>query len=74
MSALERNPQDPALTLHKVLGLASTGEESREAREPLEWGLASPEATRAGPLGYRRKTRAPAATRENPGGFALQAR
>ena len=31
MSALERNPQVPAPTPHKVLGPASTGEESREA-------------------------------------------
>ena len=49
-------------------------EESREAPEQLEWGLASPEATRTGPLGHRRKTRAPASTRENPGGSPLQAR
>ena len=28
---------------------ASTGEEYREAREQLAWGLAFPEATRAGP-------------------------
>ena len=32
------------------------------------------EATRAGPSGPHRKSRAPAATRENPGGFPLQAR
>ena len=32
------------------------------------------EATRAGPRGPRRKSRAPAATRENPGGSPLQAR
>ena len=35
MSALERNPQVPALTPHKVLGPATTGEESREAPEQL---------------------------------------
>ena len=40
----------------------------------LAWGLAFPEATRAGPWGPRRKSRAPAATRENPGGSPLQAR
>ena len=34
---------------HKVLGPASTGEESREAPEQLTWELAFPEATRAGP-------------------------
>ena len=33
----------------QVLGPASTGEESREAPEQLAWGLAFPEATRAGP-------------------------
>ena len=37
MSALERNPQVPAPTPHKVLGPASTGEESREAAEELAW-------------------------------------
>ena len=40
MSALERNPQVPALTPPKVLGPASTEEESREAPEQLAWGLA----------------------------------
>ena len=49
MSELERNPQVPAPTPHKVLGPASTGEESREAPEQLAWGLSFPEATRAGP-------------------------
>ena len=33
MSSLERNPQVPARTPHKVLAPASTGEESREAPE-----------------------------------------
>ena len=74
MSALEKHPQVPAPTQHKVLGPGSTGEESREAHEQLAWGLAFPEATRAGPRGPRRKSRAPAATRENPGGSQLQAR
>ena len=49
MSALERNPQVPAPTPHKVLGPGIDGEESREAPEQLAWGLAFPEATRAGP-------------------------
>ena len=49
MSALERNAQVPAPTLHKVLGPASTGKEALEAPELLAWGLAFPEATRAGP-------------------------
>ena len=44
MSALERNPQVPTLTPHKVLPPASTGEESREAPEQLAWELAFPEA------------------------------
>ena len=52
----------------------SNGEESRVAPEPLAWGLAFPEATRAGPGGPHHKARAPAATRENPGGSPLQAR
>ena len=74
MSALERNPQVPAPTPHKVLGPGIDGEESREAPEELAWGLAFPEATRTGPCGPRRKSRALATTRENPGGLALQAR
>ena len=49
MSALERNPQVPAPTPHKVLAPASTGEESRDAPELVAWGLAIPVATRAGP-------------------------
>ena len=49
MSALEANPQVPALTPHKILGLGITGEESQEAPEQLAWGLAFREATRAGP-------------------------
>ena len=40
MSALERNPQVLAPTPHKILAPASTGKESREAREQLAWGLA----------------------------------
>ena len=44
MSALEKNPQVPAPTPHKILGPASTGEESREVTEQLAWGLAFPEA------------------------------
>ena len=74
MSALERSPQVPAPTPHKALGPGINGRESREAPGELAWGLAFPEANRAGPQGPRRKSRAPAATREIPGGFALQAR
>ena len=48
MSALERNPQVPAPTPHKTLGPGITGGESQEAPEQLAWGLAFPEATRAG--------------------------
>ena len=33
---------------HKVLGPGIDGEESQEAPEQLAWGLAFPEATRAG--------------------------
>ena len=74
MSALERNPQVPAPTPHKVLGPGIRGEQSREAPEQLVWGPAFPEATRADPWCPRRKSRAPAATRENPGGSLLQGR
>ena len=49
MSAVERNPQVPASTSHKVSGPGFEGEESREAPEQVAWGLAFPEATRAGP-------------------------
>ena len=49
MSALERNPQVHALTPHKVLGPGIDGRGIREAPEQLAWGLAFPEATRAGP-------------------------
>ena len=53
MSALERNPQIPALTPHKVLGPGTDGRGNprgpREAPEQLAWGLAFPEANKAGP-------------------------
>ena len=53
MTALERNPQVPALTPHKVLGPTFDGRGNtrgpREANEQLAWGLAFPEATRAVP-------------------------
>ena len=49
-------------------------ERNPERPHQLAWGLAFPEATRAGPRGPRRKSRAPAATRENPGGSPFQAR
>ena len=58
----------------RSLAPALKGEESREALEQFACGLSFPEATRAGPCGPRRKLRTPAATREIPGGFALQAR
>ena len=48
MSALERNPQVPEQTPHKVLGPGIRGEESREAPEQLVCGPAFPDATRAG--------------------------
>ena len=48
MSALERNTQVPAPSPQKVFGPSIYGEESREAPEQLAWGLAFPEATRAG--------------------------
>ena len=58
--AIPEIPQDPCQHWRGILrirhrlhtrsqGPASTGEESREAREELAWGLAVPEATRAGP-------------------------
>ena len=49
MSALERNPHVPAPTPHKILGPGIDGRGPREAPEQLAWGLAFPEATRAGP-------------------------
>ena len=49
MKALERNPQVPAPTPNKVLGPGIEGRESRKAPEQLAWGLAFPEASRAGP-------------------------
>ena len=58
MSELERNPHVPAPTPHKILGPASTGEESQEAPVQLACGLAFPEAARAG-------TRVPVLSREH---------
>ena len=58
----------------KIQDSTGEGETSGEAPEQLAWGLAFPEATKAGALGTRRKSRAPGATRENPGGSPLQAR
>ena len=49
ISALERKPQVPAPTPHKVLVPGIDGEESRVAPVQLAWGLAFTEATRAGP-------------------------
>ena len=48
-----RNPQVPAPTPHNILGPSFDGRGNprgpREATEKLAWGLAFPEATRAGP-------------------------
>ena len=49
MSAMERNPQVPAPTSHKVLGPSIEGSGIPRDPEQLAWGLAFPEATRAGP-------------------------
>ena len=49
MSGLERNPQVPASTTHKVLGPGTDRRGIREAPEQFAWGLAFPEATRAVP-------------------------
>ena len=49
MSALERNPQVPAPTLHKILGPGIEGRGILSVPEQLAWGLAFHEATRAGP-------------------------
>ena len=62
MSALERNPQVPALTPHKVLGPSINGRGNPKAPEQLAWGLAFPEATREGPCGLRHKS----STHRNP--------
>ena len=48
MSALERNPQVPAPTPHKVLGPGIAERGYGEAPEQLAWGLAIPEATTGG--------------------------
>ena len=44
MSALERNPQVPAPTPHKVLGPGIHGRGIPRGPEQLAWGLALPEA------------------------------
>ena len=60
LGRLQNYPQDPCQHWRGILRFrhrlhtrssapASTGEESREAPEQLAWGLAFPEATRAGP-------------------------
>ena len=49
MSALERNPQVPAPIPHKVLGPGIDGRGIPKGPKQLAWGLAFPEATRAGP-------------------------
>ena len=73
-SALERNSQVPALTPHKVLGPGIDGRGIPRALRATGMETGFPEATRAGPCGPCCKSRAPAATRENPGGSPLQAR
>ena len=62
MSALKRNPPVPAPTPHKVLCPGIDGRGIPRGPMQLAWGLAFPEATRAGPRGPRRKSRAPAET------------
>ena len=49
MSALERNAQVPAPTLHKILGPGIDGRGIPRGPRELAWGQAFPEATRAGP-------------------------
>ena len=49
MSALERNPQVPAPTPHKILGPGIDGRGIPRAFEQLAWRLAFPDDTRAGP-------------------------
>ena len=49
MSALERNPQVPAPTPQQVLGPSIDGRGIPRGPRELAWGLAFPEATRAGP-------------------------
>ena len=49
MSALERSPQVPAPTPHKVLGPGIDGRGIPRGPEKLAWGLAFPEATRGVP-------------------------
>ena len=49
MSALERNPQVPAPIPHKVLGPGIDKRGIPRCPRPTRWGLAFPEATRAGP-------------------------
>ena len=44
MSALERNPQVPAPTPHKVLGPGINGRGIPRGPRELAWGLAFPEA------------------------------
>ena len=48
-SALERNPHVPAPTSNKVLGPGIDGRGIPRGPEQLAWGLAFPEAIRAGP-------------------------
>ena len=49
MSALEKNPQVPAPTPHKVPGPGIDGRGIPRGPRATAWGLAFPDATRAGP-------------------------
>ena len=49
MSALERNPQVPAVNAHKVLGPSIDGRGIPRGPRGTPCGMAFPEATRAGP-------------------------
>ena len=74
MSAVERNPQVPAPTPHKVLGPGIDWRGIPRGPGATRMWTRLSEATRAGSLGSGRKSIAPAATRDNPRGSPLQAR
>ena len=59
MSALQRNPQVPAPTAHKVFGPRIDGRGIPRGPQGTPTGLAFPEATTAGPCGPHRKFRSP---------------
>ena len=74
MSAVERNPQVPAPTPHKVLGPGIDWRGIPRGPGATRMWTRLSKATRAGSLGSGRKSIAPAATRDNPRGSPLQAR